>query len=220
MLKKFERMNYAIMTYLRENWKLIDSDFLFGLVEGKTEISFEMQAHILKALAQKGSKKNKIVNLLFQIDGRQSDINTFLVVIEALEILQTDEAYAMLRYFDKDFSSPFLYMETYMRSLISYKDEKDINLILETLTKKPEKFDQEKVLAKFNTLFKAEEFSNLFRNFWQRQPLEDSLETLKYYYPQNKGVERLNSFLGAELCNLHQDNQYFDFIFRLAEKLW
>ena len=219
MLKKIERMKYLIMTYLRENWKLIDSDFLFGLVEGKTEISFEMQAHVLKALAQKGSKKNKIVNLLLQIDGQQTDINTFLVVIDALEILQTDEAYVMLRYFDKDFSSNFPFMETYMNALISYKDEKDIKLILETLTKKPEKFDQEKVIAKFNTLFKAEEFSNLFRNFWQQQPLEDSLETLKYYYPRNKGVERLNSFLGAELCSLHQDKQYFEFIYRLAEKI-
>ncbi|RCW48707.1 hypothetical protein DFR78_10890 [Halanaerobium sp. MA284_MarDTE_T2] len=97
--------------------------------------------------------------------------------------------------------------------------KKILNSILETLTKKPEKFDQEKVIAKFNTLFKAEEFSNLFRNFWQRQALEDSLETLKHYYPQNKGVKRLNSFLGAELCNLHQDKQYFDFIYRLSEKI-
>jgi hypothetical protein len=219
MIKKIERLQYTLMTYLRENWQLIDSDFLFGLVEGKTEISFEMQAHVLKALAQKGDDKNRIVNLLLQIDGRQTNVSTFLVVIEALEILQTDEAYAMLRYFDNDFSSPFPYMETYMGALISYKDEKDIKLILETLIKKSEKFDQEDVIAKFNTLFKAEEFSYLFRNFFQQQPLEESIETLKDYYPNNKGVNQLDLFLGEELYKLHHNNQYFEFIYQLSEKI-
>jgi hypothetical protein len=219
MIKKIERLKYTIITYLRENWKQVDSDFLFGLVEGKTEISFEMQAHILKALAKKERRKNEIVNLLLQIDGRQTNVNTFLVVIEALEILQTDEAYAMLRYFDNDFSSQFPHLETYMGALISYKEEKDIKLILETLIKKPERFDQEDVIASFNRLFKAEEFSYLFRNFFNQQPLEESLETLKHYYPQNRGVKQLDSFLGEELCNLHSNNQYFEFIYQLSEKI-
>ncbi len=219
MIKKIERLKYTIITYLRENWKQIDSEFLFDLVEGKTKISFEMQAHILKALAKKGIRKKEIVNLLLQIDGRQTNVDTFLVIIDTLEILQTDDAYAMLRYFDNDFSSQFPYLETYMGALISYREEKDIKLILETLLEKPEKFDQEDVIAKFNTLFKAEEFSYLFRNFFNQQPLEESMKTLKHYYPQNSGVKLLDSFLGEELYNLHSKNQYFEFIYQLAEKI-
>ena len=206
-----EDFKYDIYKFLEEQIEHISASEVFTFVQNNDNFSLETRAHLLKFLAEKEFRPDRILEMILEMFKKDIDGNIYLILQEALVNLPREKAHQILRNLGSEIKVNTWILESYFSSLLTFKNSEDIKKITEKVLDNLDKINYGQIFYDLCELYYGREYVRRMNDFYYTEDLDEIVDNLQDDWPDNPAVQSLSHLIDEEfsISNEHEQKTVF-----------